>query len=92
MKRQTPWTAHIARLRIEAALNTKLSFSTFIQYNSASEAVSANFRFRYNPREGNDFYVVYNEGVNTNRFSVEPILPFTSTRTLLVKYTYTFIF
>ncbi len=90
--RDQSWTAHIARLRIEAALNTKLSFSTFIQYNSASEAVSANFRFRYNPREGNDFYLVYNEGVNTNRFNVDPVLPFTSTRTILVKYTYTFIF
>ncbi|MCK7461692.1 MAG: hypothetical protein MZU84_06335 [Sphingobacterium sp.] len=27
----------------------------------------ANVRFRYNPREGTDFYLVYNEGIYTDR-------------------------
>jgi hypothetical protein len=81
---------HLARLRIGTALNTKLSTNAFIQFNSTAHAVSANVRFRYNFREGNDLWIVYNEGVNTDRDRVTPTLPFTDTRTVLVKYTYTF--
>jgi len=54
--------------------------------------VSANIRFRYNPREGNDFYLVYDEGLNTNLKRETPFLPFTSGRTILLKYSYTFRF
>ena len=82
--------AHIGRLRVLLSLNSKLSFTTFVQYNSAVNAIITNVRFRYNPREGNDLYLVYNEGMNTNRYSEVPNLPFTSNRTLLLKYTYTF--
>jgi hypothetical protein len=52
--------------------------------------VSANVRFRYNFREGNDLWIVYNEGMNTDRHRLTPTLPFTDSRTILVKYTYTF--
>jgi hypothetical protein len=82
--------AHLARLRIGTALNTKVSTNAFIQFNSATHTVSANVRFRYNFREGNDLWVVYNEGMNTDRHRLTPTLPFTATRTILVKYTYTF--
>jgi hypothetical protein len=82
--------AHLARLRIGTALNTKVSTNAFIQFNSATHTVSANVRFRYNFREGNDLWVVYNEGMNTDRHRLTPPLPFTLTRTILVKYTYTF--
>jgi len=82
--------AHLARLRIGTALNTAVSTNAFIQFNSASHSVSANVRFRYNFREGNDLWIVYNEGVNTDRERIVPTLPFTSARTILVKYTYTF--
>jgi hypothetical protein len=71
-------------------LSTKFTVSAFIQYNSANDAVIGNVRARYNPREGNDFYVVYNDGLNTDRFREELALPRTNRRTLLVKYTYTF--
>jgi len=82
--------AHLARLRIGTAVDTKLSTNAFIQYNSTVHTVSANIRFRYNFREGNDLWIVYNEGMNTDRSRVTPTLPFTDTRTVLVKYTYTF--
>ena len=84
------FTAHIARLRVLYMLSTKFSASAFIQYNSAIDAVIANIRLRYNPREGIDLYLVYNEGLNTNRYRQEPTLPFTSNRTVMLKYTYTF--
>jgi hypothetical protein len=82
-------TAHIARVRSRLMLSTRLSGAAFVQYNSAADAVSANVRFRYNPREGNDLYIVYNEGLNTDRFAFEPVRPFTDSRTLLIKYSHT---
>ncbi len=83
-------TAHIARLKILATFTTKLSASAFIQYNGAEDNVVANVRFRYNPREGNDFYIVYNHGVNTNRYRDLPHRPITDNRAIMIKYTYTF--
>ncbi len=82
----------LARLRALVMLSVKLSVSSFIQYNTAADIAVANVRLRYNPREGNDLYVVYNEGLNTDRFRQVPFLPRTSARTLLLKYTYTFQF
>ena len=88
--RDQMFTAHIGRIRIQAAANTKLSLSAFLQMNSSASAGIANIRVRYNPREGNDFFIVFNEGFNTNRLGVSPAQPFTDNRALLLKYTYTF--
>lgn len=85
-------TAHILRARLLATLSTKFSASAFVQYNSAIDAVIANLRIRYNPREGVDLYVVYNEDFNTNRFREIPSLPYYNSHTIMVKYSYTFVF
>ena len=61
-----------------------------MQYNSFDDIVVINFRLRYNWREGNDIYLVYNEGINTDRLSRFPTPPVTDNRTLLLKFTYTF--
>ena len=90
--RNQRFTAHIARLRALYMLSAKFSATAFFQYNSAINAVIANIRLRYNPREGIDFYLVYNESFNTNRYREEPVLPFISNRTVMLKYTYTFNF
>jgi hypothetical protein len=90
--RDQTFTAHVGRLRVQAALDTRWSLSSFLQLNSAAEAGLANLRLRYNPREGSDFYLVVNEGFNTNRLVTSPARPFTSQRTVLAKYTYTFAF
>ena len=82
--------AHVARLRIGTALNTQLSTNVFVQYNSVRDVFSANVRFRYNLREGNDLWIVFNEGLNADRYRVQPTLPLVDNRTLLVKYTHTF--
>jgi hypothetical protein len=89
--RDQGFDVHLARIRIGTALNTKLSTNAFVQFSSAAHALSANVRFRYNFREGNDLWIVYNEGLNTDRDRATPPLPFTDARTVLVKYTYTFI-
>lgn len=80
----------VAGFKALVMFTTKTSISTFIQYNSAENAVITNFRFRYNPSEGNDFYVVLNEGRNTYRDIENPRLPLFNNRFILLKYTYTF--
>jgi hypothetical protein len=82
--------AHIGRLRVKSNLSTQLSSIAFVQVNTAANGVVLNFRIRYNPQEGNDIYFVYNEGLNTDRYRENPILPPTDNRAFLVKYTYTF--
>jgi hypothetical protein len=72
--------------------STKLSLLGYIQYNTDVNLWLANIRFRYNPREGNDFYIVNNEGINTHLDREIPTLPRSNSRTLLLKYTYTFGF
>ncbi len=88
--RDQRFDVHVGRLRAQAALNTKVSTSFFLQYNSAADVVSANVRFRYNFREGNDLWIVYNQGLNTDRHRDVPALPFSENSTILLKYTHTF--
>jgi hypothetical protein len=87
------YDTHLGRVRLRAALNTQLSLNTFVQYNGTAERFSANTRFRYNFREGNDLWIVYNEALRTDRRTALPSgLPLTDTRTVLAKYTYTLHF
>lgn len=88
--RDITFKADVMQLRVRISMNTKLSTSTFVQYNNQERQAILNFRFRYNFREGNDLYVVYNEGINTNRFREIPTLPVSDQRTVLVKYSHTF--
>lgn len=88
--RSVSFTNHIPGMKGLLTLTTKTELSAFIQYNTAVDKVFANFRFRYNPREGNDLYLVYNEGLNSNIARDVPTLPRSAGRTILLKYTYTF--
>lgn len=89
--RDMQYVSHIFRLNSILVFNTQLSFAAFVQYNSAIDAVLANARLRYNPKEGTDLYIVYNEGYNTERYRGIPALPISNARTIMLKYTYTFI-
>jgi hypothetical protein len=90
--RDQSFTNHIVGIKALAMFSTKLSLLGYIQYNTAVNLWLANIRFRYNPREGNDFYIVYNEGINTNLDREIPTLPRSDSRAVLLKYTYTFGF
>ena len=90
-ERGQEFTAHIGSFRMLAMLSVKYSVTALVQYNSASDRAVANIRFRYNPHEGNDLYLVYDEGINTDRDTADPLLPRSANRTVMVKYTYTFI-
>lgn len=74
-----------------ATLSTKFSASAFVQYDSAVDQVTANLRLRFNPREGNDLYLVFNEGLNTNRAREIPYRPYYSGRAVMIKYSYTVV-
>jgi hypothetical protein len=84
-------TAQIAQVRLLATLSTKFLATAFVQYDGAADEVTANLRFRFNPREGNDFYLVINEGLNTRRAEYSPLRPPYSSRAIMVKYSYTFV-
>ena len=66
------------------------SAAAFLQVDPGTDTLSANVRFRYNPREGVDLYLVYNEGWNTRRNLFLPAPPWSRGRTVMLKYTYTF--
>jgi hypothetical protein len=88
--RDQKYISHIGGIKLTYMLSIKLSAGAYIQYNSAADAVLTNLRMRYNPREGNDFYFVFNEGRNTDLLRESPELPRIGSQTLLIKYSYTF--
>ncbi|HUF75126.1 MAG TPA: DUF5916 domain-containing protein [Longimicrobiales bacterium] len=89
-ERGQDFTAHVGRLRTELSFTTSTSAAAFVQYNSADDVVVLNFRFRYNPTEGTDLYVVWNESLNSDRYALSPVAPLSHARSLLVKYARTF--
>lgn len=82
---------HLLRLRVRVAYDTRFSLSTFWQYNSVEDVASLNARLRYNVRDGTDLWIVYNEAVNTDRYSYTPIPPVSQGRAVMVKYTHTLV-
>jgi hypothetical protein len=81
--------ADILRLRVQAALDARLSATTFVQYNRAADVAVANLRLRYHVSEGRDLYIVYNDRLNTELDAISPELPRSQDRALLVKYVHT---
>ena len=91
-ERDAGTTTRLARLRVKTALNPRVSLSAFGQYNSAAGQTSFNVRFRYHFHEGTDLWIVYNEGIfNERNDGPGPRRPLSSGRTVMVKYTHTFV-
>jgi hypothetical protein len=84
--------AHVARLRVGAAADARLSATLLAQLNTVDDRLGVNLRVRYNFSEGSDLWLVYDEGFNTERQALpgEPRLPLSDSRVLLVKLTRTF--
>lgn len=82
---------HSVNLKALYMLSTKLSASVLLQYVNTEDEMIANFRLRYNPREGNDFYLVFNDFRGLDQRGIIPVLPPFFNRTVMVKYTHTFI-
>ncbi len=89
-KREQKVNIHSTYGRVTYMLNTKISASLFVQYVSTNDDLITNFRLRYNPREGNDFYLVFNGYRDVSGVDTEPPLPDYFNRTIMLKYTHTF--
>jgi len=82
---------HSINMKVQYMLSTKLSATLLVQYVNTLDEFIGNFRFRYNPREGIDFYLVYNDYRAISSSDAIPTLPPFFNKTILVKYTHTFI-
>lgn len=89
-KRDVSMTNHIIGIKALYMFDTRLSVNAFIQYNTALNGIITNLRIRYNPKEGNDLYLVFNEDRNTDLYRELPNFPVYNSRAVMLKYTYTF--
>jgi Domain of unknown function (DUF5916) len=82
----------LARLRVLASANPRLSLSVVLQANGAADLATANVRLRYSVSEGNDLWVVYNhdQNLDRDRWWPETRIPATARSGLLVKLTRSF--
>jgi hypothetical protein len=88
--REDPFRSHVARLNMTASLNVQFALTGFVQYNSLKNVSTLNFRFRYNPVDGNDLYLVYNDILNNGPLQDLPDTPLSNNRTIMFKYVHTF--
>jgi hypothetical protein len=88
--RNLDYIVHLAGIKFLYMINTTLSINSFLQYNTLTNNFIGNIRLRYNPKEGNDLYIVYNDDRNMVRLNEVPELPVYNARSLVFKYTYTF--
>ncbi len=89
-KRDVSMTNHIIGIKALYMLNTRFSVNAYIQYNTSFHGIITNLRIRYNPKEGNDLYLVFNEDRNTDLSREFPAFPVYNSRAVMLKYTYTF--
>jgi hypothetical protein len=89
--REQQMITHIGRFEFLYMYNTRLSVSSFIQLNSLNNIIVTNLRVRYNPKEGNDLYLVYNDISPTSGYFDEGIDPVSFLyRLVQIKYVHTF--
>ena len=56
------FSARLITARANFAFNSRWSWTNFIQYDNVSESAGLNSRLRWNPRAGQDMYIVLNQG------------------------------
>ncbi|MBK6840465.1 MAG: hypothetical protein IPG90_20960 [Bacteroidetes bacterium] len=77
---------NLFRLSVSYYLSTKFSVKLFTQYEDISNEVSSNLRIRYNPKEGTDLFIVFNQGLNTNRNIYMPHKSTISQQAVTIKF------
>jgi hypothetical protein len=82
--------SNLVRLSASYYFSSKVSFKVLSQYDELNRTISSNLRFRYNPREGTDLYVVFNQGLNTDVTRMDPHLPVVNNQAVIVKFVKTF--
>ena len=87
---QTRYVTNLVRLGLNYNFSTKVSLKAYIQFDDLSYMTSANVRFRYNPQEGTDLFIVLNEGINNDRDRLDPRLPYINSQAITAKFIKTF--
>ena len=82
------FTTKLLSTRINFSLSPRVFAGALLQYNSTSDALSTNVRFRWEYEAGSDLYLVYTDGRNTEG----PGFPLLQNRTFVVKFTRLFRF
>jgi hypothetical protein len=59
------FTAALVSTRATFTLTPRIFTSALVQYNSSSNSLSGNYRFRWEYRPGSDLFVVYSDGRDT---------------------------
>jgi hypothetical protein len=77
----------LIRLRLSLALNPDLSWFNFVQYDTVSEVLGLNSRFRWIIEPGNEVFLVYNHNWRGSGGNLRPIL---REGRIKVRYTYRF--
>ena len=77
--------------RLNYNISSTLSIATLLQYDEKGESFGSNICLRYNPAEGRDLYVVFNQELNTTRYHYSPVKPLTQSQAIIFKYSHTII-
>jgi hypothetical protein len=78
------FTQHVGSLRMSYSFSPRLYLSGLVQYSTSTDALSGNFRLRWEYAPGSEFFLVYTEERNTDVFDRFSEL---SNRGLVVKLT-----
>jgi hypothetical protein len=76
------FTAHLAATRLNYSFSPRMFLSGLVQYSTATETVSSNFRLRWEYAPGSELFVVYTDDRNVDVFDRFPEL---SNRGLVIK-------
>ena len=88
--KNTLYESNLIRLGLVYNFTTRYSLKTYFQFDDLSQQTSTNIRFRYNPKEGTDLFIVINQGINNYRTRLDPKLPYINNQAFTVKFTKTF--
>jgi len=80
--------SHLLGSRLTYSITPRMFASALVQYQSASDSVSTNARFRWEYQPGSELFVVYSDGRNVSG----PGFPELDNRSLVVKLTKLFRF
>ena len=86
--REGSFSTHLGGSRVTYTVTPRMFVSALIQFNSASQALSANVRLRWEYQPGSELFVVYNDQRDTRGRGV----PELTTRALVVKFNRLFRF
>ena len=88
--RNTIFKSHLVRTGISCLFSSAFSIKLFAQYDNQSRQLESNIRIRFNPSEGTDLFIVFNQAMNSGRSRMVPRLPLISNQAITVKFIKTF--